>query len=146
MKVSTGGLPGPLAQTADAVRAAEGMGYDEFTVGETKHDSMLNATLAVANSERIGVGTFTLLTSLTWARMSRIEVDEASSAAVRRALLEERNQKILAAQVIAGVSAAVAITGIVLLATGSVKKRRAVEEARGRVYMQAAPGGMQVRF
>jgi probable F420-dependent oxidoreductase len=60
MKVSTGGLSGVLAETADAVRAAEAMGYDEFTVGETKHDSILNATMAAANSETIGIGTFTI--------------------------------------------------------------------------------------
>lgn len=60
MKVSTGGVSGLLSQVADEVRNAEDLGYDEFRVGETKHDSMLNATLAAANSEQIGIGTFTI--------------------------------------------------------------------------------------
>ena len=60
MKVSTGGGAGWLTSTADAVRAAEDLGYDEFTCGETQHDSMLGATLAAANSSKIGIGTFTI--------------------------------------------------------------------------------------
>jgi probable F420-dependent oxidoreductase len=60
MKVSTGGVPGWPASTAEAVRAAEELGYDEFTIGETKHDSIVNATLAAANSEQIHIGTFTI--------------------------------------------------------------------------------------
>src|SRR5581483_5515464 len=60
MKVSTGGTAGGPAGIAEAVRAAEGLGYDEFTIGETRHDSIVGATLAAAHSERIGIGTFTI--------------------------------------------------------------------------------------
>lgn len=60
MKVSTSGGSGWLTETPAAVREAEELGYDDFTFGELKHDSMLNATVAAANSDRIGVSTFTI--------------------------------------------------------------------------------------
>jgi probable F420-dependent oxidoreductase len=60
MKVSTSGGSAWPSSIAETVRAAEAFGYDEFTVGETKHDSMLSATLAAANSASIQIGTFTI--------------------------------------------------------------------------------------
>ena len=60
MKVSTSGGSGWLTETPAAVRDAEELGYDDFTFGELRHDSMLNATVAAANSEKIGIGTFTI--------------------------------------------------------------------------------------
>src|SRR5262245_59447032 len=60
MKVSTSGGQGWPEHVVDAVRAAEALGYDEFTIGETRHDSMLGATLAAANSDTIQIGTFTI--------------------------------------------------------------------------------------
>ncbi len=60
MKISTTTGSGWLTEVPAAIQAAEDMGYDLATVGELKHDSMLNATLAAANSSKIGIGTFTI--------------------------------------------------------------------------------------
>lgn len=60
MKVSTTTGSGWLTDVAPAIQRAEELGYDLATVGELKHDSMLNATLAAANSSKIGIGTFTI--------------------------------------------------------------------------------------
>ncbi len=60
MKVGTGaggGWPGAIPAQ---VQAAEAMGFDSFSFGELQHDSMVAATLAVANSSKVEVGTFTI--------------------------------------------------------------------------------------
>jgi hypothetical protein len=102
--------------------------------------------MMIGGGVMLGVGTLTLLYTLAWASHSRERLNHISIADERRRAAEQRNQYINVARVVGVVAAATALTGIVLLAVGSVRKRRAIEEARGRVFMQAGPGGMQVRF
>lgn len=48
---------GPLATLGDLGRAAESRGFDAVWVSETDHDSLVQATLLAAATERIDVGT-----------------------------------------------------------------------------------------
>jgi hypothetical protein len=102
--------------------------------------------MMIGGGVSLGVGTFTLLSTLGWLSLSAEAVDEASDPAERRRIAAERNKWLPTARIVGLVAAGVVVTGIVLLAAGGVKRRRAIEEARGRVYMQAGPGGLQVRF
>ncbi len=102
--------------------------------------------MMIGGGVALGVGTATLLSTLSWMTVSHAEANDSSDADQRRRDAAERERWLPTARIVGVVAAAVAVTGVVLLATGGVRRRRAIEEARGRVYMQAGPGGMQVRF
>jgi len=57
MKVGTGFGGGWLTSVAETIQRAEEAGYDFASVQETQHDSMLQATLAASNSQKIEVQT-----------------------------------------------------------------------------------------
>ncbi len=57
LQVGSGMGGGWLTGVAEQARRAEDAGYDNINSAETQHDSMLAATLAAANTERIGIGT-----------------------------------------------------------------------------------------
>jgi probable F420-dependent oxidoreductase len=57
MKVGTGFGGGWLTSVPEGIRRAEELGYDFASTPETQHDSILQATLAAANSEKIEVQT-----------------------------------------------------------------------------------------
>ncbi|MBC8073627.1 MAG: hypothetical protein IAG13_35220 [Deltaproteobacteria bacterium] len=102
--------------------------------------------MMIGGGVSLGIGTFTLLSSLAWLTLSREAVEDAADPDERRRLAAERNQWVPTARIVGLAAAGVVLTGVVLLVAGSVKRRRAIEEARGRVFMQAGPGGFQVRF
>ena len=60
MKISSSGISSKLSEIAGAAQAAEEMGYDLMTIGEMQHDSMVSAAVALANTSKIGVSTFTI--------------------------------------------------------------------------------------
>jgi hypothetical protein len=102
--------------------------------------------MIIGGAVMMGIGSLALLTTLSWARHSRERLNHISIDDEQRRAEDHRDQSINIARGIGIVAAAMAVSGVVLVATGAVRKRRAIEEARGRVYMQAGPGGMQVRF
>ncbi len=102
--------------------------------------------MLIGGAVATGIGAATLLTTLSWASFSRNEIRGAFDSAERRRVADERNRYVPVARVVGTVGAILVVTGFVLIATGAIKRRRAIEEARGRVFMQAGPGGMQVRF
>jgi hypothetical protein len=131
--------PAPAVSPKAAVKTL--LRYDPYLAPRYRS----GRNMMIGGGVMLGVGTFTLLTTLFWAAESREDVNEASGDE-RRRLARNRNNSLLTAQVVGAVGASVAVTGVVLLAVGAVRKRRAIEEARGRVFMQGGPGGIQVRF
>jgi hypothetical protein len=101
--------------------------------------------MMIGGGVMLGVGTFSLLSTLSYMSLQR-EADHNANAYDRTQVSFDRHHWVPVVRVVAIASAVVALTGVALLATGAVRRRRAIEEARGRVFMQAGPGGMQVRF
>jgi hypothetical protein len=101
--------------------------------------------MMIGGGVMLGIGTFSLLSTLSWMSYQR-DANHNASAYDRTQVSFDRHHWVPIARVVGIASAVVALTGIALLATGAVRRRRAIEEARGRVFMQAGPGGMQVRF
>lgn len=131
--------PAPRVQTPkEAVRNL--LRYDPYLAPRYRS----GRNMMIGGGVMLGLGTFTLLSTLTWAAYR--EDMHGATAEERRRAAHEHNRWVPTARVIGLSAAVVAVTGVVLLAAGGVKRRRAIEEARGRVYMQAGPGGMQVRF
>ena len=132
--------PAPTISPKAAVRTL--LRYDPYLAPRYRS----GRNMLIGGGVMLGVGTVTLLYTLAWANHTRQQLNHISIADERRRAADHRNQYLNTARVVGVVAAVVAVTGVVLLATGAVRKRRAIEEARGRVFMQAGPSGMQVRF
>ncbi|HWB78267.1 MAG TPA: hypothetical protein VG755_25050 [Nannocystaceae bacterium] len=131
--------PEPRVQTPkEAVRNL--LRYDPYLAPRYRS----GRNMMIGGGVMLGVGAFALLSTLSWAAYR--DENRGATAEERRRAAHEHNKWVPTARVIGLSAAVVAVTGVVLLAAGGVKRRRAIEEARGRVFIQAGPGGMQVRF
>ncbi|MBX7079836.1 MAG: hypothetical protein K1X88_11650 [Nannocystaceae bacterium] len=102
--------------------------------------------MIIGGSISLGLGTVTLMSAAAWAGVARLSDVGTYDSTTRYGRDRRFGEEIRVARVVGTAGAIMAATGLILVIVGAVKRRRAIEEARGRVYMQAAPGGLQVRF
>lgn len=103
-------------------------------------------SMIIGGSFSLGIGGFALLSTLSWAMLSRAEVQQASSGSEHARLADERNRQIPAARIVGTTAGVLVLTGIILIAAGASRRRHAIADARGRVMLQMQGQGLQMRF
>lgn len=133
-------VPPPVLSPQAAVQTL--LRYDPYIA--PKYRSGRN--LVTGGALALSFGSLTALGTLFWSAQARTRVAQAPSEVDRQRLADRYQHQLPTARIVGAVAGGTAALGVVLLAIGILRRRRAIEEARGRVYMQSGPGGLQVRF